>query len=202
MAGLGHAEPLVEFTTVIHTATSSPQRSSGAWAKLWRSRSQADTLVFEDAKTLLRIGDSLGLPSDVLGHDDGSLALAFYAGERCVEVRVERDEGLTLFDEIGLGFDFQEEVVESASMEQAGALLEQLSGGRAWSLSGLSSQVSGTITAVASGIRPSRVRPGTLRTITTAASVTNATTTAAAAPSRDGGSVPCQYAIRSITRPP
>ena len=127
--------------TIVYMAMTSPPTSSNAWTKLWRYRKQGlGGMVLGNAETILAFGDALGLDADAFRADDGSVAVAFHRDEACVEVVIEPTEGMTLFEERGLGFDFEQvDVIEEISMKAIEIRLELLAGGKAWSLLGSSS---------------------------------------------------------------
>lgn len=58
------------------------------------------------AAQVLRASSGLHVSSDVFPGTNGSVAVAFYRDERCVEVTVDPDGGLAVFVEEGLGFSF------------------------------------------------------------------------------------------------
>lgn len=88
-------------------------------------------------------GGLFNIESDAFRGGDGSVAVAFHAGEDTVEIVVEPGSHLTMFVERGLGFDYEyiEPPVEGASTEQVLDRLERLATGGAWNSSGSSSHV-------------------------------------------------------------
>jgi hypothetical protein len=97
------------------------------------------------ALEVLAFGDAYSLRSDAFQGDDGSVAVAFYQQDRCVEVVIEVNGDMVLFVEKGVGFTYEvEEVLEPASLSEVAERLQMLSGGEAWNSSGSLSRVIGT----------------------------------------------------------
>lgn len=95
----------------------------------------------------------MDLESDAFLGDDGEVAVAFYAGTRCVELVFSPDEPISLVVEDGVGFDFQElhDVLPAGHDEivrqlQSLSLLNSPSWMPVWNSSGSSSFVGGTRT--------------------------------------------------------
>lgn len=63
--------------------------------------------IWTKASRLVYEADSLGLPSDAFLGDDGSLAVAFYYDETCLEVVIEPDGSTSFLVKKGYGFDFE-----------------------------------------------------------------------------------------------
>lgn len=102
------------------------------------------------AKKMVGAAESLVLSSDAFDGGDGSVALTFYDGDRCLEVAIEPDCAIAFSVKDGVGFDFDfVEEEDSASYDDILDWLYKLSGRPVWNSSELSVQIGGTSAKVA-----------------------------------------------------
>lgn len=118
-----------------------------AWSKLFGLSLQE----WQRASRLVYEADSVGVPSDAFLDDEGSVAVAFYDNDRCLEVVIEKGGPMTFMLKRGYGFDFKL-IAESedASENEVIRWIHRLSGKPLWSSSGSFVQVGGTTTRVVS----------------------------------------------------
>jgi len=87
----------------------------------------------------LGMGAVLVLDSDAFPGEDGGIAVAFYHGDRSVEVVIDPDGVATIHVEQGMGFGFQDiETVPHASMPDVFKRLLSLAESPVWRSSGFS----------------------------------------------------------------